>query len=186
MRATAGVLLGFGVLLVGCDGSSAGEPTGVLSSAFTTATVGDNGPIVTGSGSVLRNLGAGDELSTFAYNAVNQGNSVGGHFTYHFRAAEFSMLGRVTCATVVGNRAWIGGVIDQVHSADPADQAFVGTDVWWLVEDNGDGGSATADRTTSLLLTTVTTTITAASWCRDTPIVAVPLRSIVAGNIAIH
>jgi hypothetical protein len=189
MRATKAIIaaLAGGMLAAGCDNNVASGPTGLEPSEAAAFDRGA-GPIVTGAGHVLRNLGAGPELTTFSYNAVRQGTGdVSGHFVYHFRAAEFSMIGRVTCATTTGNRAWIGGVIESVASDDPADQSFVGTDVWWLVEDNGDGTNDSADRTTSLLLTLPTTTITAASWCRDKPVnPAIPLRAIAGGNIVIH
>jgi hypothetical protein len=174
-------------MATGCDGNAARVPTG-LAPSDAAAFERDAGPIVTGAGNLLRDLGNGPELTTFSYNAVRQGaGDVSGHFVYRFRAAEFSMIGRVTCATTLANRAWIGGVIESVGSDDPADQSFVGTDVWWLVEDNGDGTSDTPDRTTSLLLTLPGTKITAASWCHDQPVnPLIPLRAIADGNIVIH
>jgi len=189
MRVSKSVMLAVagGILATACDGKSGGVPTG-LAPADAAAFDRDAGPIVTGAGNLLRDLGAGPELTTFSYNAVRQGDGdVSGHFVYHFRAAEFSMIGKVTCATTLGNRAWIGGVIESVASDDPADQSFVGTDVWWLVEDNGNGGGDPPDRTTSLLLTLPGTTITAASWCHDQPVnPRIPLRDITDGNIVIH
>jgi len=189
MRVNSGLVLGIvvGIFATGCDRSAPNVPTGLAPSdaaAFDRA----GGPIVTGAGHVLRDLGAGPELTTFSYNAIRQGTGdVSGHFVYRFRAAEFSMIGRVTCATTLANRAWIGGVIESVASDDPADQSFVGTDVWWLVEDNGDGTNDTLDRTTSLLLTLPGTTITAASWCHDQPVnPRIALREITDGNIVIH
>jgi len=186
MRSTLRALLPIaGVLFAACDQSITAPPATWNSRGFASQT-GVSGPIVTGSGDVIRDLGNGPELTTFAYNAVRQGTGdVNGHFVYVFRAAEFSMEGDVTCATVVGNVAWLGGVITTVKSDDPADQSFVGTDVWWRVEDNGDGGSGTPDRTTSLLLTLPGDPTTAQSWCNDQPLRGV-VRSIVAGNIVVH
>ena len=187
--ATGMVLAGLGAIALGCADSAANAPTAPDLVTRAVADVGnDGGPIVTGAGNVLRDLGAGPELTTFSFNAVGQGNgSVGGHFTYDFRAGGFAMIGTVTCATVSGNRAWIGGVIDKVKSDDPADQSFVGTDVWWMVDDNSAGGSGTPDRTTSLLLTLPGTTITAASWCADKPVnPRIAVREIASGNIVIH
>jgi hypothetical protein len=46
----------------------------------------------------------------------------------------------VVCMTVVGNRAWVGGVVKSASNPD-----WVGGETAWAVEDNGDG-PATTDR----------------------------------------
>lgn len=176
--------------LAACDRTL--EPTAarapLVGAESIAAEAGGVGAKVTGSGHVIRNLTGEDEMTTFAYSAITHADGSGsGHFTYHFRAADFSMQGHVTCVTVAGNTGWIGGVIDRVASDDPADQSFVGTDVWWLVEDNGQNENDPPDRTTNLLLTLPGTTITAASWCRDQPAVpVVPRRVVVRGNIQVE
>src|SRR5215217_5198002 len=113
MRVASGfIVVAMGMMAMGCDGKSAGAPSGLGPSRLP-AFERDAGPIVTGAGNVLRDLGSGAELTTFSYNAVRNGaGDALGHFVYRFRAAEFSMIGRVTCATVAGNRACIGGVIE--------------------------------------------------------------------------
>ncbi|HUQ80194.1 MAG TPA: hypothetical protein VM076_03590, partial [Gemmatimonadaceae bacterium] len=141
---------------------------------------------VTGSGHVIRNLGAGDELTTFSYSANRRVNGeTSGQFQYNFRAADLQVHGHVTCVTAAGNVAWIGGVIDRLRSDDPADQALVGTDIWWRVTDLGEGSADAADRTTSLLFTIAGVPITAASWCHDQPARGVE-RPIVSGNIQVR
>jgi len=141
---------------------------------------------VTGSGHVLRNLGSGDELTTFSYNAIRRvDGATTGEFQFDFRAADLVVHGTVTCVTSAGNVAWIGGFIDWLRSSDPADQALVGTDIWWRVTDNGEGVADSPDRTTSLLFTIPGVPITAESWCRDQLTRGVE-RPIVHGNIQIR
>jgi hypothetical protein len=141
---------------------------------------------VVGSGHVMRNLGAGDELTTFSYSAVARADGTAqGEYEYHFRAADFLIHGSVTCASVSGNAGWVGGVIDSIVSADPADQALVGTEIWWRVVDNGEGANEAADQTTSLLFAVPGLPITAASWCANQDVRGV-MRDVLAGNIQVR
>jgi hypothetical protein len=55
----------------------------------------------------------------------------------------FSTEGTLSCLTVIGNEAWIGGTIER--SSDPT-YASVGT--WRHVVDNGEGDNAQPDITT--------------------------------------
>ena len=143
-------------------------------------------PIITGSGHLDRDLGEGPELTTFSYTAVVGEDGTGtGQFQFNFRALDLVVHGYVTCATVAGNRAWIGGVIEKLTSPDPADQELVGTDIWWRVTDNGEGNAAAPDLTTSLLFTLPGSTVTAASWCANQPLGA-PNRAVVQGNIQVR
>jgi hypothetical protein len=141
---------------------------------------------VTGSGHVFRDVGNGEELSTFSYSAIGRADgSASGEYQYNFRALDFSIHGTVTCVSVLGNQGWVGGVIDGITSADPADQALVGTEVWWRVVDNGQGSNDAADRTTSLLFALPTSPTTSASWCNDRAPRGL-LRDIVHGNIQVQ
>jgi hypothetical protein len=81
------------------------------------------------------------ELQTFSFNA----RAGGGNFEYREidDGAPFSASGAVTCLTVIGKDAWIGGVISK--SNDPT---YVGVGAWWHVTDNGEGSKAPADITT--------------------------------------
>jgi hypothetical protein len=72
------------------------------------------------------------ELQTFSFDARANGDG-----------APFSASGAVTCLTVIGKDAWIGGVISK--SNDPT---YVGVGAWWHVTDNGEGSKAPADITT--------------------------------------
>ena len=82
-----------------------------------------------------------------AYSAVKFSNgTVHGHWTYHYYEAgvETTFSGPISCLTVHGNRAWVGGPITQ--SSDPTQ---VGSGGWWQVADNGTGPHPVIpDRTT--------------------------------------
>jgi hypothetical protein len=140
---------------------------------------------VTGSGHHLRVGADGPEPTTLAFNAKRHadGRSTG-QWEYHFRAAGFSMHGKVTCLSIAGREAWVGGLITKVLSPDPADQELVGVEMWWRSRDNGQGAGAPPDSTTGLGFAFPGVPITAESWCRDQPI-ALVLREVVAGNIRI-
>lgn len=176
------------VVFIAC--SPAHEPTDPRVAALSANLTGELSaaaePRVTGSGHVLRDLGGGEELTTFSYNAVAHADGrVSGHYQYNFRAAGFFTHGSVTCVSVAGTQGWIGGVIDKIVSPDPEDQTLVGTEIWWRVVDNGEGENSAADQTTSLLFAVPGLPITAASWCRDQNVRGV-LRDIVSGNIQVR
>jgi hypothetical protein len=150
------------------------------------ASVGGVALSVTGSGHVFRDLGAGPELTTFSYNAIQRAEgTTTGQFQFDFRALNLVVHGTVTCVTAAGNVAWVGGVIDRLQSDDPADQELVGTDIWWRVTDRGQGTGDDADLTTSLLFTIPGSPTTAASWCADQPTRGVQ-RPINNGNIQVR
>jgi hypothetical protein len=88
------------------------------------------------------------ELQDFGFNAkVKADGGADGWFTYRDveDGAPFSAKGPVTCLTVIGNDAWIGGVIRS--SNDPT---VVGQGAWWHVTDNGEGSNAPPDVTSFL------------------------------------
>jgi hypothetical protein len=82
-----------------------------------------------------------------AYSAVKLSDgTVHGHWSYHYYEAgvETTFGGPISCLTVHGNRAWVGGPITQ--SSDPTQ---VGSGGWWQVADNGTGPHPVIpDRTT--------------------------------------
>jgi hypothetical protein len=180
-------------LVLSCTVAACTDPTAAPVSAPSVraplspaAAVGGVELAVTGSGHVFRDLGAGPELTTFSYTAIRRADDVtSGQFQFDFRALDLVVHGTVTCVTANGNVAWIGGVIDKLRSDDPADQALVGTDIWWRVTDRGEGVDDAADLTTSLLFTLPGNPTTAASWCADRPTRGVE-RPISQGNIQVN
>lgn len=88
------------------------------------------------------------ELQNFGFNAeIKSGGSADGWYTYREvdDGSPISVDGPVTCLNVIGNQAWIGGVV-----AKSNDASIVGLGSWWHVTDNGEGADAPADITTFL------------------------------------
>jgi hypothetical protein len=141
---------------------------------------------VNGSGHHVRVGADGEELTTLAFSAKRRADGgTSGQWEYHFRAAGFSMHGAVTCLSISGNQAWVGGFITKVLSPDPADQELVGVEMWWRSIDNGEGAGAPPDQTTGLGFAFPGVPITAESWCRDQP-VALVIRELAGGNVQIR
>jgi hypothetical protein len=120
------------------------------------------------------------ELQDFGFNARLQPDGMAdGWFTY--RDVEdgipFDAKGPVTCLTVVGADAWIGGTIE--HSNDPG---VVGLGGWWHVRDNGEGTSDAADLTTFLGIGSVDQT---QAFCENHPAFRFPF-AIEGGNIQVR
>ena len=88
------------------------------------------------------------ELQAFGWKAeLKFDGSADGWFNYRDveDGTPFTAAGAVTCLTVIGNDAWVGGTI--THSNDPK---MVGLGGWWHVTDNGEGATAPPDITTFL------------------------------------
>ena len=91
--------------------------------------------MATGGGTVE----AGGGLNTIAFTAqVDDAGAVKGQAQFQLRNQDLRLHVDVDCLSVLGNEAWIGGVVTQ--SNDPA---RIGTRVLWRVQDNGEGGGAT-------------------------------------------
>ena len=137
---------------------------------------------VKGTADHLRTVGSVTALTLFSFDSERKadGTTTGSYF-YNFQAAGFSVEGPVTCISVAGNQAWIGGTVARIESSDSTFQELVGVDMWWRSIDNGNGANAGPDSTTGLGFAFPGSTITAESWCRDQPAVLI-LREIDAGS----
>jgi hypothetical protein len=140
---------------------------------------------VTGSGSRSVGEQQGD-WRTFSFTAHRYADgSVRGQWERIRRqdgnAADSKSHGVVTCFTVDGNRAWLGGYATIGISSDPPSN-----EVGWRVRDKGEGAGDPADQIS--LQWTGADPGFAASYCEDTPIgpAGPPLRDIDAGNIQIR
>lgn len=90
--------------------------------------------------------------------------TVRGHWSYHYYEAGVltTFSGPITCVTVRGNRAWIGGPISR-----SSDLSQVGSGAWWQVADNGAGRHPVVpDRTTFVGIGTLAQT---QAYCEATP-----------------
>ena len=100
-----------------------------------------------------------------AYRAVKLADgTVRGWWRYDYWEAgqETTFSGPVTCLSVTGNRAWVGGPV--TASSDPTQ---VGLGAWWQVADNGAGRHPVMpDRTTFVGIGTIAQTI---AYCNDEP-----------------
>ena len=100
-----------------------------------------------------------------AYNAIELADgTVHGQWQYDLWQAgqETTFSGAVTCMTVSGNRAWVGGPITE--SSDPTQ---IGMGAWWQVADNGTGRHPVVpDRTTFVGIGTIAQT---QAYCANAP-----------------
>ena len=100
-----------------------------------------------------------------AYEATRSaGGAVRGQWEYDYWQAgvETTFSGPVTCMSVSGNRAWLGGPI--TRSSDPTQ---VGMGAWWQVADNGAGRHPVVpDQTTFVGIGTMAQTL---AYCAGEP-----------------
>lgn len=144
---------------------------GVASAATGIAGRGDHSPVtgrVEGDTYVLLGpsvFGVTVQQDPLAYEAARLADgTVRGHWRYDYWQAgqETTFSGPVTCLSVSGNRAWVGGPITE--SSDPTQ---VGMGAWWQVADNGTGRHPVIpDRTTFAGIGTMAQTL---AYCADEP-----------------
>lgn len=141
---------------------------------------------VSGRADHTRTVGDVTALTLFRFHMQQKADGrTSGRYYYNFQAAGFAVRGPVTCLTINGNQAWIGGTVESIDSPDPEDQSLVGVDMWWRSVDNGHGRHAAPDSTTGLGFAFAGSTITAESWCNDQPAVLV-MREVERGNIKVR
>lgn len=78
-------------------------------------------------------------IHPFTFNVqMKSDGSVTGHYNYRQLrdGVELTVEGSLTCAVIVGNRAWVGGIIEKSSR-----ESLVGLDMWFQVQDNGEPGS---------------------------------------------
>ena len=120
------------------------------------------------------------ELQDFGFNAkLRPDGSADGWYTYRDveDGVPFTLDGPVTCLTVIGNDAWIGGVIRS--SNDPTVE---GLGAWWHVTDNGEGPNDPPDLTTFLGVGSLAAT---QAFCDNHPPYRFPF-AIQGGNIQVR
>jgi hypothetical protein len=181
IRGAGGLVLG--LALVACTAEQAALAPEAGPPAFQAGGVTAS---VTGSGHHTRIVAGVEDLTTFSFTAIRSADgTTSGQYQYNFRAAGFSVHGPVTCLSIRGNEAWIGGTVGRITSPDPEDQSLVGVDMWWRLQDNGEGAGDAPDLTTGVGFAFPGSTITAESWCRDQPALLL-LRDVESGNIQVR
>jgi hypothetical protein len=117
-----------------------------LPSFARTAIAGAAGPFASGHG----NLNLEGDLRTFSFHArVLKSGRVIGSLVVKNRKLGIRAKAIINCLDINGNQATMSGVITQVRGAD---QSFIGDEVWFRVEDNGEGFKNTGDRITLVLV----------------------------------
>jgi hypothetical protein len=124
----------------------------LVASVAPSAVGGGNGVVASASGGYgFSGTAAGStfDVHPFTFNVqVKADGSVNGHYNYtQVRdGVELSIKGSLTCAVIVGNRAWVGGIIEKSSRAN-----LVGLDMWFQAQDNGEPGSdETPDMSTTI------------------------------------
>ncbi len=129
------LLLAAGALALGAA-SSAGAEGGAVASAS-----GGYGFSGTAAGSVL-------DVHPFTWNVqLHEDGTVHGEFDYtQVRdGVELSVKGSLTCAVFIGNRVWVGGIIE-----DSSRASLVGLDMWFQARDDGEGPNDPPDMSSSI------------------------------------
>ena len=127
---------------VGCSDEQVVNPT---ESSVPTPLFGKGRVVqsVTGSGSFI----FGVNNRTFSFTArIHADGSVDGQWqrvTHNGLPGQSRSHGKVTCLTVIGNQAWLGGfkTLSTTGNVDPPNNGVI-----WRVIDNGQGRNAPADQ----------------------------------------
>src|SRR3990172_6971448 len=130
-------VLALSVVAIGCSGERVISPN---EQAISPPLLAKGAVVqsVTGSG----HFTVGGELRTFAFTARRYTDgSVSGEYQGVRHDLDVPWHGNVTCFTVIGAQAWIGGVAESAGGV-----VIPGTDASWRVVDNGEGQNAQPDQ----------------------------------------
>jgi len=137
------LLLVAGMIVSACESSTNPATRAPDSARFERS---DNAVVhqVTGGGELdVGALFPGGSKESYGFSATVDGaGNARGEMQIDFQdTAPFHL--EVTCLSVSGNDAWIGGVVTQTHDANAVP---VGQEMWVRVRDNGDGVNGTPDQ----------------------------------------
>jgi len=123
------------------------------------------------------NLTINGALQTYSFNAIqNKNGSVNGHLTLDSRGQNINLQGDVTCLSIIGNQAIIGGIITHITpNSDPSFFFLLGQPFVIRVVDNGEGANDPTDMVSD---------VNAPADCSFGPFL--PLVPIEAGNINVN
>ncbi len=126
---------------------------------------------VTGSAHIT----SGGQLRTLSFTARRHADgTVSGEWQRFTRNLGSLAHGDITCFTIIGNQAWLGGVVERTTTVPGG--------VFWTVVDNGEGANAAPDQLS--LQNVGLSPATVAFFCATTPPRA--LIPIEAGNIQVR
>ena len=121
------------------------------------------------------------EIGPFTFDVrVYADGSAAGHFDYtqvRDGGEPLVVRGTLDCATISGNQAWVGGVIEESSRA-----SLVGLDMWFQVQDNGEGAGAPPDMSSTI---GAGGPGTGEQYCADAPVVLFPF-FLEAGNLQVR
>lgn len=81
---------------------------------------------VVGSGHIDRSTPDDRAIRNFTISAIGRADgSASGHFSVNVGPGQLKLAGHVTCVTVIGNRAWVGGVVDVNPFSSPVFAAVI-------------------------------------------------------------
>ena len=188
MRLSIVAALATTTALVACDSSAPtelppGSPTASANRGVTASTTGGG----------KAQLPPGFSLLSFSFNAKTKADgSASGEFrqVYVSGGGSVDFKGTVTCVSFdpLLGRAWIGGVITQNNSTNPAVMGAIhqpGKDVWFRVADNGEGQSPD-DGTTVFGFEGGGGIITSEQYCQDRIWNPATTWAVVDGNIQVR
>lgn len=151
------------------------------------------GPAYAGESSVVASANGGSQFkieNMFGFELIDvraysfnvkkfEDGRVQGHYEHRSfdDGVPFYVRGPLTCLNVDGNRAWVGGIIE-----DASEPVLEGWEMWFQVQDTGEGAGAT-DWTT--LIGASPEVGSAQEYCDDAPDVLFPF-DIEHGNIQVR
>ena len=131
MKSHSWAMMAAAVMVAGCDDASDLQAPPALQESA--------GVVASATGSVHTQTAGELRVTVFTANRLADG-SVSGEFTVNILALGVRWRTAVECVTVVGNRAFLGGTIED--SSDP--RIRVGTKSYFWVEDSGPGSGQPA------------------------------------------
>jgi hypothetical protein len=177
--------IGFGLLslvvTLGCSIEPPSSPTALPGTGGGAAQASSAQAIVqsvTGTGHLNVPVGDTEFFRNFAFAArASADGSVSGQFEFQARQVPIRVHGRITCFSIDGSTAWLGGIVEQ--SSDPT-IAPAGTRVRWRVVDNGEGAGASPD-----LVSAFAPGGNELAYCAARP-AAPPLSPVAGGNVQVR
>jgi hypothetical protein len=176
MKTAMAVLIAVGALACGSSDATAPSLTGEVRLAD-----GGNGKIAVSGSGHLTAVGADTDWRTFSFHAKadEDGSNASGSFQSQSRQNDPDnyIKGDIVCVAVVGNQAWMVGVV----TSSTAPTAPVGTFTRFRVIDNGEGSGSPPDQISLLNVGF----LVPPPYCFNKPD-APALFDIEAGNVQIH
>jgi hypothetical protein len=169
-------------LVLGCAPAGDGPTSASASAGLATLEAAADNPVValaTGAAHRIRPLPDG-ELWVLTFNAEKRADgTVTGYAHVDRKDLDVAWDIDVTCMSVVGNTAWIAGIIRNARGSLPRD----GTVSYFYVVDNGEGSAAPPDEASAIRLNDREGQDTV--FCELRPLLL--LRTVIAhGNVQVH